>query len=114
MMDCLTAYRKRRENNHNVLMALAEQLKAKGCKVYSTKCEEARKMREYIVVEKDCKRNIVGFAEVPYRWYIGSSYCGKISGLVGDDTYGFPFTVDEIINSLVPITNKIDWFYVEI
>lgn len=31
-MDYLTAYQKRRKNNHNVLMALAEQLKAKAAK----------------------------------------------------------------------------------
>lgn len=113
-MDYLTAYRKRKENNHNVLMSVAEQLKAEGCKVYSTKCNEPRDAREYIIVEKDGKHNIVGFAEVPYRWYIGSSYSGKIAGLVDEDTYGFPFTVDEIIKSLVPITEKRDWFYVEI
>ncbi|MCY1134091.1 hypothetical protein OWT79_10815 [Bacteroides fragilis] len=105
-MDYLTVYRKRKENNHNVLMSVAEQLKAEGCKVYSTKCNKPRGTREYIIVEKDGKRNIVGFAEVPYRWYIGSSYSGKIAGLVGEDTYGFPFTVDEIIKSLVPITKK--------
>lgn len=113
-MDYLTAYKKRKENNHNVLMSVAEQLKAEGCKVYSTKYNEPRDTREYIVVEKDGKRNTVGFAEVPYRWYIGNPYTGKTAGLVGEDTYGFPFTTDEIMKSLVPIIEKRDWFYVEI
>lgn len=113
-MDYLTAYWKRKKNNHNVLMSVAEQLKAEGCKVYSTEYKEPKGAREYIVVEKDGKRTIVGFAEVPYRWYIGNSYTGKIAGLIGEDTYSFPFTVDEIMKSLVPTTQKIDWFYVEI
>lgn len=113
-MDYWTAYRKRKENNHNALMSVAEQLKTKGCKVYSTEYKEPRDVRKYIVVEKDGKRNIVGFAEVPYRWYIGSPYTGKIAGLIGEDTYGFPFTIDEIIKSLVPVTEKTNWFYVEI
>ncbi|MDC1809091.1 hypothetical protein POZ03_01290 [Bacteroides uniformis] len=113
-MDYLTAYWKRKENNHNVLMSVAQKLKAEGCKVYSTEYKEPRDAREYIVVEKDGKRNFLGFMEVPYRWYIGSPYSGKTVGLVGEDTYGFPFTVDEILKSLVPTTKERDWFYVEI
>ena len=35
-MDYLTAYWKRKEDNHNVLMSVAQQLKAEGCKVYFT------------------------------------------------------------------------------
>lgn len=110
-------YCARRENAHNVLMNLAEELKARGCKVYSTKWRSARQdgWRNYILVQKGNLRTYVGFCEVPYGWYADSECSARNArGLVGEYGFGFPYTVDEVLDTMRPCNEKLLFFYVEI
>lgn len=118
MSSYLEAYFERMENNHNVLMKVAEELKARGCKVYSTefRSHPEDRWRDYILVQKGNLRTYVGFAETPYRWYVDSecSTHHNTRGTVGERGYGFPYTIDEILESMRPCNEKIKFFYVEI
>lgn len=110
-------YGARRENAHNVLMNVAEQLKARGCKVYSSRWRSARQdgWRDYIIVQKGDLRTYVGFREVPYGWYVDSEgSSSNYRGLVGEYGFGFPYTIDEILESMRPCNKKIYSFHVEI
>lgn len=75
-MEC---YVERMENNHNFLMKVAEELKGRGCEVYSTKWRSAKQdgYRNYILAVKDGKRVLVGFHEVPYGWYVDPDCCAR-------------------------------------
>lgn len=100
----MDAYIARRENNHGVFLKLAEKLKYLGCRVYASPHDN---LLTYIRVEKDNKFCYVGFGEVPYRWYVDNSTAGNdidSRGLVGEHGYDFPFTIEEIMSKLRPIT----------
>lgn len=110
-------YCARMENVHNILMDLSEKLKERGCRVYSTKWRSAKQddWRSYIVVTKGNLRTYVGFHQVPYGWYADSECStSHLRGLVGEYGFGFPYTVDEILDSMRPCYKKLDEFYVEI
>lgn len=111
----LSAYAKRMVNNHNKLLEFAEQLKKVGCKVYAVGYQmKDNDTIDYIHVRKDNLSTIVGFMEVPYRWYIGNPYSGVVRGIpMGETGYDIPFTVEEVLTELKP-SKKLDSMYVEI
>lgn len=92
-MGYLSAYTKRRVNNHHKLLEFAEQLKKVGCKVYAVGYSlKDNDTIDYIHVRKDNLSTMVGFEEVPYRWYIGNPYSGVVRGiLIGETGYGYAF-----------------------
>lgn len=114
-MGYLSAYTKRRVNNHHKLLEFAEQLKKVGCKVYAVGYSlKDNDTIDYIHVRKDNLSTMVGFAEVPYRWYIDNPYSGVVRGiLIGETGYDIPFTVEEVLTELKP-SKKLDSMYVEI
>ena len=119
-MGQLSAYAKRMVNNHNKLLEFAEQLKKAGCKVYAVGYRmKDNDTIDYIHVRRDNLSTIVGFMEVPYRWYIGSPYSGKVvyvgtyAGGSRNLGYEFPFTVEEVLMELKP-SKKLDSMYIEI
>lgn len=110
MSDYFTAYRARLERNHKKFMELSEELKAKGCKVFVFSSDkESGRMISYIHVKKEDKHIAVGFAEVPYRWYLHMTLDGKNGQGTGRDIAKrtdaeteYCFTADEIIAELRP------------
>lgn len=98
------SHRQRMKNNHITLMKVADMLKLKGCKVYSSEFRDSERdsYRRYLLVVKDRKKTYVGFSEVPYRWWLDSE-CSNLKntrGLVGEKGYGFPYTIQEILDSM--------------
>lgn len=114
MSDYLEVYRKRMQNNHDKLLAFAEELKKVGCKVYAVHYViKDGAFIDYIHVRRDGKAVNVGFAEVPYRWYIGSEYSGYVIYVDKVLHYDFPFSVEDVISRLKE-SKKLDSMYVEI
>lgn len=100
----LESYGQRMKNNHITLMQVADMLKLKGCKVYSSEFRDSKRdsYRKYLLVVKDNKKTYVGFSEVPYRWWLDSECSNRKNtrGLVGEKGYGFPYTIEEILDSM--------------
>lgn len=111
-MNSLKSYWLRMENNHKVFLQLAEELKKKGCWVFSP-CSSSHERIKFLLVKKGRLQTMVGFAEVPYRWYIGSEYSGRISDLL-EDSYKFPFTVDDVLNEMRESPKEIEPYYEEL
>lgn len=100
----LPAYYARRKNNHHVLIEVCDELKKHGVDCYTNRQEHERERTSLVYAVKDGKYVCFGFAEVPFRWYIGSehSFC---RGLVGEHGYGYPYEVDEILDKInVPLS----------
>lgn len=115
MEDYMSAYLRRMKNNHDKLISFAEELKKVGCKVYAVHYViKDGAFIDYIHVRRDGKAVNVGFAEVPYRWYIGDSYSGVVRGIpMGETGYDMPFNVEDVLAELKP-SKKLDSMYVEI
>ena len=111
----MSAYFKRVKNNHDKLVALAEDLKKSGCKVYAVNYRlKEGELIDYIHVRRDNMAVNVGFAEVPYRWYIDNPYSGVVRGIpIGETGYDMPFTVEDVLTELKP-AKKLDSMYTEI
>ena len=98
--DYWNAYFARRVNNDHVIREVCEELKEHGVKCFVCK-PELERYPKYAYIEKGDNNTYFGFAEVPYRWYIGSSYpVENCAGLVGDDSYGFPYDLEDILKEL--------------
>lgn len=95
-------YFARKQNNHEIFLMLAEELKKRGCRVLCPNLNQDEKI-EFIRVFKEGKGTIVGFGTVPFRWYIGNSVSGDEYGLVGKYGWDLPFDADEVIEKLHPI-----------
>lgn len=120
MEDYMSAYMRRMKNNHDKLISFAEELKKVGCKVYAVHYViKDGAFIDYIHVRRDGKAVNVGFAEVPYRWYIDNEHSGYVihvgiySGGSRNLGYEFPFTVEDVISRLKE-SKKLDSMYVEI
>lgn len=105
------AYRARRVNNHHVLVEVAEELAKHGYECYGYEPNYKDECMSLIKLFKDGKETVVGFAEVPYRWYVGTPYeenGGLVRGLyIGEDSYQFPFEIEEIIaHPMKPIDER--------
>ena len=112
MEDYMSAYMRRMKNNHDKLISFAEELKKVGCKVYAVHYViKDGAFIDYIHVRRDGKAVNVGFAEVPYRWYI--DHVGIYSGGSRNLGYELPFTVEDVISRLKE-SKKLDSMYVEI
>lgn len=116
----MSTYYKRVKNNHDKLIAFAEDLKKAGCKVYATNYRlKEGELIGYIHVRRGNMAVNVGFTEVPYRWYIDSPYSGKVvyvgtyAGGSRNLGYDFPFTVEDVLGNLKE-SNKLDSMYTEI
>ena len=113
----MSAYYKRVKNNHDKLIAFAEDLKKAGCKVYATNYRlKEGELIDYIHIRRGNTAVNVGFAEVPYRWYIDSGqvvYVGTYAGGSRNLGYEFPFTVEDVLQNLKE-SNKLDSMYTEI
>lgn len=92
MSTAIKAYHARMLRNHHTIMSIADELKEKGCSITLPSSE----LVSYIKIEKEGKKGIFGFAQVPYRWYVKSEFRGPFEYNL--DT---PFTAEQIINSLV-------------
>lgn len=68
-MDHLEAYHKRMERNSLALSALSEELKERGCSVYTTGPNPI----SHLIITKGDKHVGLSFEEVPYRWCLYSS-----------------------------------------
>ena len=114
-MGPMSAYFQRVKNNHDKLVALAEDLKKSGCKVYAVNYRlKEGELIDYIHVRRDNMAVNVGFAEVPYRWYIDNPYSGVVRGIpIGETGYDMPFTVEDVLAELKP-AKKLDSMYTEI
>ena len=95
----LPAYCARRKNNHHVLLEVCEELKKHGVSCYTNR-QEYESERTYLIhAVKDGKCVVFGFAEVPFRWYVGSDYIhGR--GLVGERGFGYPYEIEEILSQI--------------
>ena len=91
MRDFFKSYKARINRNHKVILEVANRVKDLGGDYYFVNPDRAIQSWVYIVV--DGKKITFGFAEVPYRWYIGSEYRGAIS--VGTEN---PYTAEQIIS----------------
>ena len=95
------AYRARRVNNHHVLVEVAEELAKHGYECYGYELDYNSECLHSMQVRKGNFYTMVGFAEVPYRWYVGVEYeegGGLVRGVyVGESGWDFPFEIDEII-----------------
>lgn len=116
----MEAYRKRIANNHKKLLEFAEELKKLGCQVFATtNAIRCRAYIDYLHVRKGDLSTYVGFAEVPYRWYIGNEFAmNKMEGIVrgivmGETGYEIPFKPEEVLPYLRP-GKKLESFYEEI
>jgi hypothetical protein len=101
MSDYFTAYRNRLKNNHETFVNVSNQLKENGCEVYAPKDG----FINFIKVIKDGKHVILGFTEVPYRWYLSVSTEPKPKGGSGytiKEIHGTenPFTIEDIMSSM--------------
>lgn len=103
-------YWKARNRRYNAvsenLMKLAQKLKDMG---YTVQCFKSdTRPVHFRVVRGECYCGF-GFAEVPYRWWYGSSeHSGKQFGLYRDAQYECPFDVDEIV---ADITHRVEHFF---
>ena len=114
MEDYMSAYLRRMKNNHDKLISFAEELKKVGCKVYAVHYViKDGALISYIHVRRDGKAVNVGFAEVPYRWYIDNPYSGYVIFVDRVLGYDFPFSVEDVISRLKE-SKKLDSMYVEI
>lgn len=106
MSDYLTAYRARLQRNHDTFVALAEQLKERGYKVYAP----TDQLINFIRIENETSHLWLEFREVPYSWAIshdidirqkaGSGRTIKTS--YGGENCGNDFTIDELISNMQP------------
>ena len=120
MEDYMSAYMRRMKNNHDKLISFAEELKKAGCKVYAVHYViKDGAFIDYIHVRRGNMAVNVGFAEVPYRWYIDNEYSGQVvyvgtyAGGSRNLGYEFPFTVEDVLQNLKE-SRKLDSMYVEI
>lgn len=101
------AYRARRVNNHHCLMEFAEQLMKKGYECYMYDLDFPNECCKIMSIRKGDMSTNCGFAEVPYRWYIGNEYNGLVKGLyIGEDSWNFPLEVEEVEAYLKPIDER--------
>lgn len=90
MNDYWISYGARMERNHNTIMEIKKRIEAFGGTVelgYTN-----AKFKSFLRVKSDGRCTCFGFAEVPYRWYIGNEY----NGSVVNDTEN-PFSAEQII-----------------
>jgi hypothetical protein len=108
MSDYFTAYRKRLERNDKDLRSFADKLKQNGFTVLASK---GKTLLSLIYARKGGMQTIIGFAEVPYRWYIDNEFSGLIS-YVNTLTHGhiadreFNFTVKDVEERLTDSIDK--------
>ena len=105
-------YFARMQNNHEIFLMLAEELKKRGCSVFHSKLYNGEKIN-LIYVHKENLQVLVGFEECPFRWYIrGNCKCEEY-GLVGKYGWDLPFDADEVLERLEPyeMTTLDKWFY---
>ena len=106
-MGYLNAYHNRIQRNDKDLRSFAEKLKQNGFKVLVS---DSKQLISLIYARKNNKQAIIGFAEVPYRWYVGNEFSGLIS-YVNHLAHGhvanpnFTFTVEDVEKRL---TDSID------
>jgi hypothetical protein len=100
----LPAYCARRKNNHHVLLEVCEELKKHGVDCYTERQEYERERTSLIYAVKDGKYVCFGFAEVPFRWYVGSEHsCWRWP--IGEHGYGYPYEVEDILSKInVPLS----------
>lgn len=99
-MECVRA---RHLNNREKLCGLANELKEKhGCEILETSgfTDDDTDIL-YFRVRKNGNQTIVGFAEVPYRWYIGSAARDSdCYSPCGENWYDLPFGCEEVLRRL--------------
>lgn len=112
----MESYHARRVNNHHVFVEVAEELAKHGYECYGYEPDYKDECLRGIQVRKDGMYTFIGFAEVPYRWYLGCEYeggGGKVRGIyVGESSWEFPFEIDEIIEYMERKMKPMeDWMY---
>jgi hypothetical protein len=65
MKNYLDAYKERIQRNNDKMLSLANELKKDGFTVYKNKSGFVK----FIKVFKENQHVLIGFEEVPYRWY---------------------------------------------
>ena len=97
-MGYLESYHARKKRNHEFFKELAFIYKTKGFRVLGTNQKNERYL-EFIKIFDDKKNKavIVGWSEVPYRFYVGSAY--KESQTWGDN-YPSNLTPKELIQEI--------------
>lgn len=105
-------YFARKQNNHEIFLMLAEELKKRGCRVFHSHLFNGEKIN-LIYVHKENLRVLVGFGECPFHWYISGNCKREEYGLVGKYGWDLPFDADEVLERLEPyeMTNLDKWFY---
>ena len=105
-------YFARMQNNHEIFLMLAEELKKRGCRVFHYRSSNDEKIN-LLYVHKENLRVLVGFAECPFHWYISGDCKRKEYDLVGKYGWDLPFDADEVLERLEPyeMTNLDKWFY---
>ena len=107
------AYVQRREAVDAELRRLASELKKQGCSVYHVR---GVPHIEYMMITRGTLRTYVGYAEVPYHWWVDSG-CRSLTGgsqMEGGSDTVCPFSVEDVMSTLgVPREGKIDSMYVE-
>lgn len=113
--DYLSSYIRRRANNHEKLMILAEELKKQGFRVYSTKFRNAEQdsYRNLLYITKDQKQTFLWFGEVPYCWRLDGNNNSKSSFKEGGSSYDIPFSIQDIEASMIDIFET-KWWYEEL
>lgn len=101
-MEYMEAYRQRMVRNHNTFLALAKELKAKGCKVLMPEGEIG-----FIKILKDGMHVILSFNEVPYRWSLEMDYKpskerGSGRTLESNHDHENTYSADYIIGKMAP------------
>lgn len=101
--DYLTGYRRRMEDNNNLFLDMADQLKDKGFNVWINKDG----LISYLYIEGNGKHIYFGFTDVPYRFYLQHDIdhrLGNGSGKTLKEEYGNEntFTADYIISMMQP------------
>ena len=107
MWEYWDAYRARRVNNHHCLLEFAEGLMERGYECYVYEDDWRNECCNTMLIKKDGLETHCGFAEVPYRWYIGNEYNGLVKGLyIREDTWNFPLELDEVDEYMIPRKEK--------
>jgi len=93
-------YFARRKNNHHVLIEVCEELKKLDCECYVSKSDYKDERVDIVYVFKSDKRVVFGFAEVPYRWYVGGDYSHGRFNDRENHGFNFLYEVSEIIDRM--------------
>lgn len=95
LMGQKESYTARRARNHDTIQIMKTLLEALDCVVFDNAHNELNGKSTFLKIGRGRKFTYFGFAEVPYRWYIGSEH----SGVIRHGTEN-TFTPTDIINEL--------------